>query len=84
MPIYEYRCEKCGYTFEVITGFSKNGVRKCERCGARAKRLIYPAGIIFKGSGFHVTDYKKTNPVNKRSKSGKDIASKPSQEGEAK
>jgi len=47
-----------------MTGFSRNGTRKCEKCGAPAKRLISPAGIIFKGSGFHVTDYKKSSGGN--------------------
>lgn len=78
MPIYEYKCESCGYKFEVITGFSRNGTRKCERCGASAKRLISPAGIIFKGSGFHVTDYKRgaSSSGSNPGTTGKDITPK--------
>jgi len=76
MPIYEYECQSCGHVFEVITGFSRNGTRKCEKCGASAKRLISPAGIVFKGSGFHKTDYGKSSSDKSSDKRGKDITPK--------
>jgi len=59
MPIYEYRCTECGHVFEVIAGFSANGTRKCEKCGATAKRLISAPQVVFHGNGFYVTDNKR-------------------------
>ncbi len=59
MPLYDYKCSKCGYVFEVQQRISEEPLKHCPRCKGEIKRLISPAGIIFKGSGFHVTDYKK-------------------------
>jgi putative FmdB family regulatory protein len=57
MPIYEYRCRRCGHQFEAFrTPKEREGVR-CTKCGAPVRRLLSPVGVIFKGSGFHVTDY---------------------------
>ncbi len=61
MPLYEYRCTKCGHQFEVRHGVAEN-VERCERCGATVRRVFSPVGIIFKGSGFHINDYRKTPP----------------------
>lgn len=58
MPIYTYRCRKCGNTFEKFKSMSSNGTENCELCSAEALRVFSPAGIIFKGSGFYTTDYK--------------------------
>jgi len=76
MPIYEYKCEMCGYTFEVFTSFSRNGARKCPHCGARARRIISPPGVIFKGSGFYSTDHRSNHGSNGSRSSGKDITPK--------
>ncbi|HLJ62318.1 MAG TPA: FmdB family zinc ribbon protein [bacterium] len=59
MPIYEYRCTKCGHQFEVTHAVAE-AVERCERCGAPVRRVFSPVGIIFKGAGFHVNDYRKT------------------------
>lgn len=58
MPIYEYRCTRCGHQFEVTHAVGDT-VTRCERCGGGVRRVYSPVGIIFKGSGFHVTDYRK-------------------------
>ena len=58
MPHYDYRCEKCG-KFEVEQSIKDKILSKCPKCGSPVKRLISPSGIVFKGSGFHVNDYKK-------------------------
>jgi putative FmdB family regulatory protein len=59
MPIYEYKCTKCGHQFEVTHSVNET-VERCERCGAPVRKVFSPVGIIFKGSGFHINDYRKT------------------------
>ena len=60
MPIYEYRCPKCGEGTQSImpVGKAYKSVR-CQGCGARANRVFSAPAIHFKGSGFHNTDYKR-------------------------
>lgn len=60
MPRYEYLCESCGNTFEVTQRMSDDPLTNCTCCEAGSvKRLISPGnGLIFKGSGFYITDYK--------------------------
>jgi putative FmdB family regulatory protein len=66
LPIYEYRCLKCGHQFEKLQSISDHAVKKCEKCGARVTRLFHPVAIHFKGSGFYSTDYgKKSTPRDK-------------------
>lgn len=60
MPTYEYECPKCGHCFEVLQSMSAKPIKTCPNCGKKTKRLIGAgSGIIFKGSGFYATDYKK-------------------------
>ena len=56
MPTYDYKCRSCGTTTEVIHSMLEEGPTTCERCGGELKRVFFPAGIIFKGSGFYKTD----------------------------
>jgi len=57
MPTYEYECKKCGYNFEVFQSMSDEPLKTCAQCGGEVRRLILGgAGVIFKGSGFYVTD----------------------------
>ena len=56
MPLYEYQCQECGLRFERRQRFSDDPIKVCPECGGKVDRLIQPAGIIFKGSGFYVTD----------------------------
>jgi putative FmdB family regulatory protein len=60
MPTYEYACSKCGHRFEQFQSMRDDPLRKCPKCHKAAlKRLIgRGAGLIFKGSGFYITDYK--------------------------
>jgi putative FmdB family regulatory protein len=61
MPIYEYGCKSCGHTFEVSQGMMDDPLRICPQCGKEIRRLINSGmGLIFKGSGFYVTDNSKT------------------------
>jgi putative FmdB family regulatory protein len=60
MPTYDYECQKCKHIFEVFQSMSDKHREKCPKCKGKVKRLIGGgAGIIFKGSGFYETDYKK-------------------------
>jgi len=56
MPLYEYECESCGVRFERRQHMEDEPVKVCPECGGSVHRLIQPVGIIFKGSGFYVTD----------------------------
>lgn len=60
MPTYDYECLNCGHHFEVFQNINDKHLEKCPKCSKKVKRLIGSgAGIIFKGSGFYATDYKK-------------------------
>jgi putative FmdB family regulatory protein len=59
VPIYEYKCEGCGETFEVIQKFADEPVTVHEKCGGHVHRLMSAPSFQFKGSGWYVTDYAK-------------------------
>jgi len=61
MPTYEYKCSGCNKTFEEFQSIKDKPLKECRFCKGPVKRIIHPAGIVFKGSGFHVTDYGKSN-----------------------
>lgn len=57
MPIYEYQCDSCSYRFEVKQSIKDDPLSACTQCGKAVRRLISSPGIMFKGSGWYVTDY---------------------------
>lgn len=62
MPTYDYRCRKCRHRFELFHSIKDETPKRCPRCKGRAERMISAgAGILFKGSGFHVTDYRSSS-----------------------
>jgi len=64
MPTYEYECASCGHNFEVFQAMSDEPLKTCDKCGKEVRRLILGgAGVIFKGSGFYVTDKGKGTRV---------------------
>lgn len=67
MPTYEYKCENCG-KFEYEQRITDPHLKHCPTCNAFIKRLISVSGIVFKGSGFHITDYSKDKKTDKISK----------------
>ena len=72
MPNYEYECPACGHTFEAFQQMIDKPLENCPKCKKKVKRLIsIGGGLIFKGSGFYATDYRKN------SKSEKDKAQAP-------
>ena len=70
MPTYDYKCENCGHTFEIFQSMKDENLKKCPECGKETlKRLIGAgAGLIFKGSGFYLTDYKNSPQKSESSK----------------
>lgn len=74
MPTYEYECEKCGHHFELFQSMKEPAKKTCPQCKGRVRRLISGgAGLIFKGSGFYITDYRSEgykSAAKKESSSG--------------
>jgi putative FmdB family regulatory protein len=61
MPIYQYHCPKCNLKFELKQSFSDESMVACPKCQNGAKRLFSPVPVIFKGSGFYITDNRKSS-----------------------
>jgi len=61
MPRYDYRCTSCAHDFEVSRPIGESSDETCPRCDSAARRLFTPVGVVFRGSGFHNTDYRKTS-----------------------
>ncbi len=66
MPIYEYRCLDCSYTFEEIQKFNDPPITVCPKCGGKVEKLISAPAIQFKGSGWYITDYAKKNTTENK------------------
>jgi len=63
MPTYEYECSKCGKKFDLFQPMKDDPIKKCPSCKGKVDRLLGGgSGIIFKGTGFYETDYKKKTP----------------------
>lgn len=73
MPIYGYRCRNCGHEFEILQKMSDAALTTCPKCSGPLQKLLYPAGVIFKGSGFYSTDYKGSS--SKTSSNGSESSS---------
>ena len=60
MPIYEYECKECGNRFEKMQPITADPLKECPHCGKSAiQRVFHPVGVIFKGSGWYITDSRK-------------------------
>src|SRR5947208_348326 len=81
MPTYEYACPKCGHQFEQFQSMRDEPLKKCPKCGKTGlKRLVGSgAGLIFKGSGFYITDYKNKSGPKKEGGESKPAESKPAE-----
>jgi putative FmdB family regulatory protein len=78
MPTYEYECRSCKHRFEEFQSITDEPLRKCPKCGKSVRRLFGGGmGIIFKGSGFYTTDYKRSSAVTGGNGSSKSKESKP-------
>lgn len=79
MPLYDYKCTSCGNQYETREGFDAPSRQPCPTCGGEAKRLLHPPPIVFKGSGFYVTDSRKGSQVTLAENSRWDTASEANQ-----
>jgi putative FmdB family regulatory protein len=68
MPTYDFECVKCHHKFEQKRSFSDDGSADCPRCHGEARRLFSVVPVIFKGSGFYVTDHRKGSTIDTESK----------------
>jgi len=71
MPTYDYRCKDCGTTHEIQHGFNDERPTTCPTCGGHLARVFHPVGVVFKGSGFHKTDYSGAGTKASASESAK-------------
>jgi len=69
MPMYEYECGSCGRRFEQLQRITDDALTTDPECGGPVRRVIQPVGIIFKGSGFYVTDSRKSSSASSSSSS---------------
>ena len=82
MPTYDYQCKSCGYEFEYMQSITSPPLKNCPKCGDPVCRLIGTGiGLIFKGSGFYVTDYRKDSS-NKNSRSSSKDEGEPEEKKE--
>lgn len=87
MPVYSYKCTSCDHQFEARQRFTDDPLTECPVCGSLIRKVITPVGIVFKGSGFYVTDNKNgktTSTVNGTGPSATSKASDSTQKSEDK
>lgn len=74
MPTYEYQCKDCGFRFEEFQSIADAPLTQCPSCKGKLVRLLSGgAGLIFKGSGFYITDYKKSKQRKSKGDSDSDV-----------
>ncbi len=64
MPTYAYRCTACEHRFEQFQRMADDPLTECPECHGSIKRVIHPVGVVFKGSGWYITDSRKTSSDN--------------------
>jgi putative FmdB family regulatory protein len=75
VPTYQYACTECGERVEAVQKFTDDPLTVCDACGGRLRKVFFPAGIVFKGSGFYRTDSRngaKSTPVTAKDKQTSD------------
>ncbi len=76
MPTYDYRCAKCGEDLEVYQTFSEAPLTRHKGCGGKLAKVLSPAGIVLKGSGFYKTDNRSSSKRSSSDGAGKDSGSR--------
>jgi putative FmdB family regulatory protein len=84
LPIYGYRCSACGHQFEILQRVSDEPLKVCPQCQGKLTKILYPAGVIFKGSGFYTTDYKGSGKSGSANGSGASAEAKSEPKSETK
>ncbi len=69
MPTYAYQCQACAHAFDAFQKFSEAPLTDCPECAGRIRRVIHPTPVVFKGSGWYITDSRKPSPAENGSKS---------------
>ena len=82
MPIYEYECGLCHFCFERKQRFDEEPIAMCPECQGKARRVIHSVPVIFKGSGFYITDNRKGKAVETKKAEGKLAGKKKESSGE--
>jgi len=70
MPTYEYACRSCEQRLEVVQSFADDALTVCEACGGELRKVFSAAGLIFKGSGWHIKDYSSSGTSTSASSTG--------------
>jgi putative FmdB family regulatory protein len=84
MPTYVYACDTCGAHFEQFQSFKDEPVRTCPRCQSGVRRVFQPVGIVFKGSGWYITDSRKSETASVSADGGAKSEAKAETKSEAK
>jgi putative FmdB family regulatory protein len=85
MPTYEYVCRTCSHRFETWQKMTDETLTTCPECGGVIRRVLFPAGVVFKGSGFYKTDHNGSSSVtSENGNADKSEKAKSGKEGETK
>src|SRR5437588_4798929 len=85
MPTYEYHCKSCNHRFETVQKMTDEPLTICPECGGVIRRVLFPAGVVFKGSGFYKTDHNgSSSVVSENGNANKSEKAESSQESETK
>ena len=84
MPTYDFECVKCHRRFEQKRSFNGDGIVECPRCHGEARRLFTSVPVIFKGSGFYVTDHRPTGTVRAKAATEEKPATKKTEDNGSK
>jgi putative FmdB family regulatory protein len=68
LPTYGYQCTECKYEFSVFQSMKDDPIAVCTQCGGKVKRLLYPVGIVFKGTGWYINDSRPPEKTEKTEK----------------
>lgn len=75
MPTYTYKCNSCGHGFEAVQRFADDALTECPECGSPIHRVIQPVGVVFKGSGWYITDSRKKSSGESSDRESKSASS---------